>query len=88
MRFDRFVMVDWSGGNDRGPRPKKDAIWACSASDGQVETPPVLRQVSRCQVYGDAPVRPVKMTVEQGAAHALLALAHRRLRQADDIKGR
>lgn len=25
--FDRFVMVDWSGGNDRGPRPKRDAIW-------------------------------------------------------------
>ncbi|MGP6087214.1 molybdopterin guanine dinucleotide synthesis [Antarctobacter jejuensis] len=25
--FDRFVMVDWSGGNDTGPRPRKDAIW-------------------------------------------------------------
>ncbi len=25
--FDRFVMVDWSGGNDAGPSPKKDAIW-------------------------------------------------------------
>ena len=25
--FDRFVMVDWSGGNDRGPRPTADAIW-------------------------------------------------------------
>jgi len=21
-------MIDWSGGNDRGPRPTKDAIWA------------------------------------------------------------
>ncbi|CUH75100.1 hypothetical protein [Tropicibacter naphthalenivorans] len=31
--FDRFVMVDWSGGNDTGPRPRKDAIWIC-ASDG------------------------------------------------------
>jgi molybdopterin molybdotransferase len=26
--FDTFVVVDWSGGNDRGPTPKKDAIWA------------------------------------------------------------
>ncbi|WP_167648380.1 molybdopterin guanine dinucleotide synthesis [Mameliella alba] len=25
--FDRFLMVDWSGGNDAGPRPRKDAIW-------------------------------------------------------------
>ena len=24
---DRFVMVDWSGGNDAGPKPRKDAIW-------------------------------------------------------------
>ena len=28
-RFDRFVVVDWSGGNDTGPRPRKDAIWLC-----------------------------------------------------------
>lgn len=26
-RFDSFVMVDWSGGNDTGARPRKDAIW-------------------------------------------------------------
>lgn len=26
-RFDRFLMVDWSGGKDTGPRPRKDAIW-------------------------------------------------------------
>ncbi|WP_323769459.1 molybdopterin guanine dinucleotide synthesis [Antarctobacter sp.] len=25
--FDRFLMVDWSGGNDAGARPRKDAIW-------------------------------------------------------------
>ncbi|MCE0504467.1 molybdopterin molybdenumtransferase MoeA [Roseivivax sp. GX 12232] len=24
-------MVDWSGGNDTGPRPRKDAIWLCEA---------------------------------------------------------
>ena len=26
--FDTIVVVDWSGGNDTGPRPRKDAIWA------------------------------------------------------------
>lgn len=31
MIFDTFVMVDWSGGNDRGASPKPDAIWACVA---------------------------------------------------------
>ena len=31
--FDSFVMVDWSGGNDRGPTPKPDAIWACVAGE-------------------------------------------------------
>lgn len=27
MHFDAVIMVDWSGGNDRGPTPCKDAIW-------------------------------------------------------------
>ena len=25
--FDRIAIVDWSGGNDTGPRPRRDAIW-------------------------------------------------------------
>lgn len=29
--FDRYAMVDWSGGNDTGARPRKDAIWICEA---------------------------------------------------------
>lgn len=37
--FDTFVVVDWSGGNDRGETPKKDAIWTCIARDGQAEDP-------------------------------------------------
>ncbi|MEP2028569.1 MAG: molybdopterin-binding protein [Paracoccaceae bacterium] len=41
--FDTFIMVDWSGGNDRGPRPVKDAIWACVASNGQIGEPIYLR---------------------------------------------
>ncbi|MFT6784510.1 MAG: molybdopterin molybdotransferase [Dinoroseobacter sp.] len=31
--YDRVLIVDWSGGNDRGAKPKKDAIWA--AFDGE-----------------------------------------------------
>jgi molybdopterin molybdotransferase len=31
VAFDSFLMVDWSGGNDRGPRPVADAIWTCLA---------------------------------------------------------
>jgi molybdopterin molybdotransferase len=34
MTFETIVMVDWSGGNDTGPRPRKDAIWAAVARDG------------------------------------------------------
>lgn len=41
--YDTFVMVDWSGGNDTGPRPRKDAIWACVAHEGRAEKPVYLR---------------------------------------------
>lgn len=41
--FDSFLMVDWSGGNDRGARPVKDAIWVCAARDGRAEEPVYLR---------------------------------------------
>lgn len=27
--FDTILMVDWSGGNDRGATPARDAIWTC-----------------------------------------------------------
>lgn len=43
MKFDTFLMVDWSGGNDRGKTPKKDAIWVCAARDGVADTPVYLR---------------------------------------------
>jgi molybdopterin molybdotransferase len=47
--FDTFAVVDWSGGNDRGPSPKTDAIWAAVARGGAVEPPVYLRnrQVAR-----------------------------------------
>jgi len=41
--FDTVVMVDWSGGNDRGATPCKDAIWAGVARAGVVEDPVYLR---------------------------------------------
>ena len=41
--FDTVVMVDWSGGNDRGPKPIRDAIWACVAREGRAEEPVYLR---------------------------------------------
>lgn len=42
-RFDTVLMLDWSGGNDRGPRPKRDAIWAGLVCDGREEEPVYLR---------------------------------------------
>lgn len=42
-QFMSFAMVDWSGGNDTGPRPRKDAIWACVARRGAVQEPVYLR---------------------------------------------
>jgi molybdopterin molybdotransferase len=41
MRFDTIVMVDWSGGNDTGRRPRKDAIWAAVARAGEPAIPRV-----------------------------------------------
>ncbi len=34
--FDTYVMVDWSGGKDAGPTPRKDAIWACIAGQAPI----------------------------------------------------
>ncbi|MEM6635880.1 MAG: gephyrin-like molybdotransferase Glp [Pseudomonadota bacterium] len=36
-------MVDWSGGNDTGARPRKDAIWICVARETEVEEPIYFR---------------------------------------------
>lgn len=32
------LIVDWSGGNDRGPTPKRDAIWTCLVTPDGEET--------------------------------------------------
>lgn len=33
--FDTIVITDWSGGNDRGARPTKDAIWSAVVRNGR-----------------------------------------------------
>jgi molybdopterin molybdotransferase len=41
--FDTFAMLDWSGGNDTGPQPCRDAIWLGVNRDGVDEAPRYLR---------------------------------------------
>lgn len=41
--FDTFVVIDWSGGNDTGASPRKDAIWAGVTRNGQSQDPVYLR---------------------------------------------
>lgn len=38
-----MAVVDWSAGNDSGPRPRKDAIWAGAVLAGTEITPVYLR---------------------------------------------
>jgi molybdopterin molybdotransferase len=43
-RFDSVLIVDWSSGNDTGPRPRADAVWtALARADGRV-APPVYHR--------------------------------------------
>ncbi|MEM6578115.1 MAG: molybdopterin guanine dinucleotide synthesis [Pseudomonadota bacterium] len=41
--FDRVAIVDWSGGNDTGSRPRKDAIWIGETHKGQSSEPEYIR---------------------------------------------
>ncbi len=41
--FDTILVVDWSGGGDRGPRPRADAIWAAAVGAEGAEEPVYLR---------------------------------------------
>ena len=54
--FDSIIMIDWSGGNDRGARPKKDAIWAGVVRDGVNLTPTYLRNRSVAEAWITAQV--------------------------------
>ncbi|WP_435138968.1 molybdenum cofactor synthesis domain-containing protein [Pseudopelagicola sp. nBUS_19] len=49
--FDSFVIVDWSGGNDRGAAPKKDAIWSCIARDGVIDEPLYHRNRQKAEAW-------------------------------------
>jgi molybdopterin molybdotransferase len=49
--FDTFVVVDWSAGSDRGPKPKKDAIWAARVTRGVAETPVYLRNRQEAETH-------------------------------------
>jgi len=41
--FDSFAMLDWSSGNDTGPRPRRDAIWLGCVRGGAEDAPCYLR---------------------------------------------
>lgn len=43
IRFDTIAMLDWSGGNDTGPHPCRDAIWLGLTRAGVEEAPRYLR---------------------------------------------
>ena len=50
--FDSFAIVDWSSGNDRGAKPKKDAIWIGAVLNGE-EAEPIYcrnRQVAKAEL--------------------------------------
>lgn len=52
--FDTVAMIDWSGGNDTGPRPCKDAIWMGVTRDGVDEAPIYIRNRMEAErILGD-----------------------------------
>ncbi len=63
MIFDTFVMVDWSGGADRGPKPKKDAIWVGVVKDGR---PPVATYFRNRQLVEAHLVTMIDTALAQG----------------------
>ncbi|SEW39119.1 molybdopterin molybdotransferase [Cognatiyoonia koreensis] len=51
MMFDAVLTVDWSGGNDRGKSPKRDAIWTCIGRNGVAEKPIYHRNRQDAEIY-------------------------------------
>lgn len=41
--YDTVAIIDWSGGNDTGARPRKDAIWLGLTRDGNDTAPQYIR---------------------------------------------
>lgn len=60
--FDTVAMLDWSGGNDTGPTPCRDAIWLGVTRDGADETPRYLRN------RAEAEAALASLIEEEGAA--------------------
>ncbi|KAJ02218.1 molybdopterin biosynthesis protein MoeA [Sulfitobacter mediterraneus] len=52
--FDTVVMVDWSAGNDRGPRPTKDAIWIGVQRGAAAEEPVYQRNRQEAEGWLEA----------------------------------
>ena len=67
-RFDTVLVVDWSGGNDTGPTPRKDAIWSAVGRAGVVDTPIYHRNrdIAMEWITGF-------LETEHGAGHRVLA---------------
>jgi molybdopterin molybdotransferase len=51
MQFDNILIVDWSGGNDRGKSPKKDAIWSTLIERGTAQAPIYHRNRQVVETY-------------------------------------
>lgn len=66
--FDTIVMVDWSSGNDTGPRPRKDAIWAGVNRNGMADEPVYLRNRVDAEAWLTA-----LFTAERAAGRRVLA---------------
>jgi molybdopterin molybdotransferase len=66
--FDTYIMVDWSGGKDTGPKPRKDAIWV-SLVRGRETLPPVyLRNRAVAETWLTQ-----TLTAERGAGRRVCA---------------
>lgn len=50
MTWQSFAIVDWSGGRDTGPTPKKDAIWIAAVIAGEEREPVYFR--NRAEALG------------------------------------
>jgi molybdopterin molybdotransferase len=50
VKFDSIAVVDWSAGNDTGPRPAKDAVWMGTVIAGSEQEPIYLR--NRAKAFG------------------------------------
>ncbi|MGX9357003.1 molybdopterin-binding protein [Roseobacteraceae bacterium S113] len=65
MTPDTVIMVDWSGGADRGPRPVKDAIWICEARAGVADAPIYMRNREQAETWLGSRLSQAKISGER-----------------------